>query len=115
MLKTKDLQRKLARNCRRSVRPHTGLVALHELRNEVAQWIAEWKKLKSLIERMGGAQNRLSWLQGENREVRQQLRWANDIAYIDSEQRGHTLSVLECKDIRPDGDGEEKATKFKWV
>jgi len=59
--------------------------------------------------------NRLSWLQGENSEVRQHLRWANDIAYIDSEQREHTLSVLECKDIRPDGDDEQKVTKFKWV
>ena len=29
-----------------------------ELRDEVAQWIAEWKKLKSLIEKMGGAQKR---------------------------------------------------------
>ena len=61
------------------------------------------------------AQNRLSWLQGENSEVRQQFRWANDIAYVDSEKREHSLSVLECKDIRPHGDGEEKVAKFKWV
>ena len=27
-----------------------------ELRGEVAQWIQEWKKLKSLIEKMGAAQ-----------------------------------------------------------
>ena len=60
-------------------------------------------------------ENRLSWLQGKKNEVRQEFRWANDIAYIDSKQREHTLSVLECKDIRPNGDGEEKVTKFKWV
>jgi hypothetical protein len=60
-------------------------------------------------------ENRLSWLQGKSRELRQEFRWANDIAYIDSRQGEHTLSVLECKDIRPDGQGEEKTTKFKWV
>ena len=29
-----------------------------DMRDEVAQWIAEWKKLKVLIEKMGGAQKR---------------------------------------------------------
>ncbi len=29
-----------------------------ELRGEVAQWIDEWKKLKSLIEKMGAAQKK---------------------------------------------------------
>lgn len=28
----------------------------HELRDEVAQWITEWKKLKGLVERMAAAQ-----------------------------------------------------------
>jgi hypothetical protein len=60
-------------------------------------------------------ENRFSWLQGEKNEVRQEFRWANGIAYVDSQQREHTLSVLECKDSRPDGEGEEKVTKFKWV
>ena len=29
-----------------------------EMRDEVAQWIAEWKRLKALIDKMGGAQKR---------------------------------------------------------
>ena len=29
-----------------------------EMRGEVAEWIAEWKKLKALIEKMGEAQKR---------------------------------------------------------
>lgn len=60
-------------------------------------------------------ENRLSWLQGKKNEVRQEFRWANDIAYVDSEKHEHTLSVLECKERRPGKDGDEKNTKFKWV
>ena len=43
-----------------------------ELRDEVAQWIAEWKKLKSLIERMGGAQKR--FLKTRRRSIRKSSR-----------------------------------------
>jgi len=39
-----------------------------ELRDEVAQWIAEWKKLKSLIEKMGDAQKR--FLKTQRRNIR---------------------------------------------
>ena len=60
-------------------------------------------------------ENRLVWLQGKNRERRQQFRWANDIAYADSRRHEHTLSVLECKDSRPEGEDGQKVTKFKWV
>lgn len=58
--------------------------------------------------------NRLRWLTGRQREIRQELRWANDILYTDSRGREHTLSVLECTDVRPGKDGESK-NKFKWV
>lgn len=58
--------------------------------------------------------NRLTWHTGHKAKVRQQLRWANGIAYIDSERREHNLSVLECTDIRPGKDGENQS-KFKWV
>lgn len=59
-------------------------------------------------------ENRLHWLTGRRREIRQQFRWVNDITYTDSERREHTLSVLECTDVRPAKDGESK-NKFKWV
>jgi len=37
-----------------------------ELRKDVAQWIKEWKKLKSLIEKMGDAQKRFLKTQRAN-------------------------------------------------
>lgn len=59
--------------------------------------------------------NRLSGGQGQDDPVQQQFRWANDIAYVDTQRRQHTLSVLECKDVRSLGEHEQKVTKFKWV
>ena len=58
--------------------------------------------------------NRLKWLTGRQSEIRQEFRWANDILYADSERREHTISVLECTDVRPGKDGESM-NKFKWV
>jgi hypothetical protein len=62
--------------------------------------------------------NRLDWRTGKKTEIRQQFRWTNDIAYIDSNKGEHTLSVLECIDTRPgknDEEQDQKVTKFKWV
>jgi hypothetical protein len=59
-------------------------------------------------------ENRLNRQTGRRREIRQQFRWANDIVYVDSERREHTLSVVECTDARPGKDGESR-NKFKWV
>lgn len=39
-----------------------------ELRDEVAQWIAQWKKLKGLIERMAAAQRQ--FLQTRKRSIK---------------------------------------------
>jgi len=39
----------------------------------------------------------------------------NDISYVDSEHREHTLSVLECLETRPDSKGAYKTTRFKWI
>ena len=46
---------------------HT-LYVPRELRPEVAQWIAQWKKLKRLIERMAGAQRH--FLQTRKKSIR---------------------------------------------
>lgn len=43
-----------------------------ELRDEVAQWIEEWKKLKSLIEKMGAAQKR--FLKTQRRKIKKSSR-----------------------------------------
>ena len=47
--------------------------------------------------------------------VQQDLRWVNEIAYVDTERREHTVSVLECLETTRDEDGQPKTTRFKWV
>lgn len=64
----------------------------------------------------------LSPLQSENQlrcqphpEITQQFRWVEDISYLDSRKKEHTLSVIECLETKPDKNREYKTTKFKWV
>lgn len=59
-------------------------------------------------------ENRLTWQTGHRREIRQQYRWVNDIAYTDSERLEHRLGVVECISVSPGKEGESK-NKFKWV
>lgn len=60
-------------------------------------------------------ENRFSWSTGKNAEVRQEFRWADDISYVDSDSRQHSLSVIQCLETKPDEKGKDKTTKFKWV
>jgi hypothetical protein len=47
-------------------------------------------------------------------EVDQDFRWVNGIAYTDSDNREHTLPVIECLDTCS-VDGQLTTTRFKWV
>jgi hypothetical protein len=47
--------------------------------------------------------------------VQQDFRWMNDISYLDSENREHTVAVLECLETRPDAHGKLQTTRFKWI
>jgi len=60
-------------------------------------------------------ENRLTWITGKDREIRQEYRWVNDIAYTDSFNKEHCLHVIECLETKPDEEGKLKTTKFKWV
>lgn len=60
-------------------------------------------------------QNRLTWITGKNREIRQDLRWVEDICYTDSAQSDHCLTVVECLETKPDTRGTRTSTKFKWI
>lgn len=48
-------------------------------------------------------------------EIKQDLRWVNDIAYVDSENIEHTVSVIQCLETKPAAGGQDKTTSFKWV
>jgi hypothetical protein len=60
-------------------------------------------------------ENHLVCHTGKNAQVHQEFRWVNDISYLDSAKKEHTLSVLECLETKPDATGQPKTTKFKWV
>jgi hypothetical protein len=47
--------------------------------------------------------------------VRQSYRWMNGIDYTDSENRPHSLNVLECLETGLNKAGQPTSTKFKWV
>ena len=42
-------------------------------------------------------------------------RWMNCIEYVDSDQKAHSLNVLECVETTPDKHGQFTSTKFKWL
>ena len=60
-------------------------------------------------------ENRFVWRTGEGAQMKQAFRWADAIAYVDSDKKEHTLSVLECLETKPDQEGQKKTTKFKWI
>jgi hypothetical protein len=60
-------------------------------------------------------ENRLIWRMGKQAQIKQAFRWVDDIAYVDSEKKEHTLSVIECLETKPNKQGQKKTTKFKWV
>jgi hypothetical protein len=60
-------------------------------------------------------QTHLVFHTGVQLEIRQDLRWVNQIAYVDSKQNEHSLSVIECLETKPDADKQLKTTRFKWI
>jgi hypothetical protein len=60
-------------------------------------------------------ENRLAWRTGKEAQIKQVFRWVEDIAYVDSLKKEHTLSAIECLETKPDKEGQKKTTKFKWV
>jgi hypothetical protein len=77
------------------------------------------KDLPSVNEEFGplcslSPENRLTWITGKNKSVKQEFRWVEDISYSDSNQRDHCLGVLECVDTNHSGQTTE-ISKFKWI
>lgn len=48
-------------------------------------------------------------------DVRQDFRWANDIAYVDTERQEHTVAVLECWENARQPGPPLKVTRNKWL
>jgi len=60
-------------------------------------------------------ENQVRWSTGKGAQIKQAFRWVEDIGYVDSDSREHTISVIECLETKPDEKGQPKTTKFKWV
>ena len=52
---------------------------------------------------------------GKKKAIKQNYRWVNEIEYVDSEEKAHEVSVLECVETKTDSEGETATTKFKWL
>jgi hypothetical protein len=61
------------------------------------------------------AENHLTFHTGPQNKTRQDYSWINDIDYVDSEKKEHTLSVLQCLESKPNSQGECETTRFKWI
>jgi hypothetical protein len=60
------------------------------------------------------AENRHLVRTGRKSQIQQEYRWVNGIDYIDSENRHHPLSIVEC--LETDQERENaKTSKFMWV
>jgi hypothetical protein len=60
-------------------------------------------------------ENHVVFHTGVQSEIRQDLRWVNDIDYQDSQRQLHRVAVLECLEDKPRADQERRTTRFKWV
>jgi len=60
-------------------------------------------------------ENHLRFHTGPQNKTQQDYRWINDISYVDSERKEHTLAVVECLESKPDSKDQRKTTRFKWI
>lgn len=60
-------------------------------------------------------QDHLVFHTGVQFEIKQDLRWVNQIDYVDSSDKEHRVAVIECLETKPDTDKHPQPTRFKWV
>lgn len=60
-------------------------------------------------------QDHLVFQTGVQFEIQQDLRWVNQIDYVDSSDREHRVAVIACLETKPDTDKHPQPTRFKWV
>ena len=60
-------------------------------------------------------ENHLTFHTGVQSEIHQDLRWVNQIDYVDSKEQAHQVAVLECLETKPDAQHQPRTTRFRWV
>jgi len=71
---------------------------------------AEFKALSKLA-----PENSLEFHTGVQLEIKQDFHWVNRIDYVDTKQKEHSVSVIECLETKPDADKQPHTTRFKWI
>lgn len=66
------------------------------------------------LQKLDPAQH-LQFHTGIQGRTHQDVRWVNDIAYVDSDKQAPTLAVLECLETKPEANGQLQTTRFKWL
>jgi len=69
----------------------------------------EFKALRPLA-----PENHLHFTPSGYPPVQQEFHWLNDLDYVDTEHRVHTLAVIACDETQP-VDGQPQTTRFQWV
>ena len=59
--------------------------------------------------------NRLSWHDGNKKDIKQDFRWVDQIPYTESAKNEHTLHVIECVETKPDKHKTHVRKQWKWV
>jgi hypothetical protein len=57
-------------------------------------------------------ENHVRFSTGPQSAIHQDLRWVNEIAYVDSEQHEHRLAVLDCREA---GSPSAHVTHYQWL
>jgi len=60
-------------------------------------------------------ENALRFHTGAQNKIQQDYRWVNDLTYVDSKTKAHTVGILECLESKPRAAGTPQTTRFKWV
>ena len=71
------------------------------------------EEFKALVQLL--PENRLRFRTGPQSRIKQDFRWVNDIAYVDSDKAEHTLSVFECLESKPASEDQTRTTRYKWI
>lgn len=61
------------------------------------------------------SENHLVFKPGNNAKIRQEFLWVNDISYIDSSKKEHSINVFECLETVLKYNGIYEKKKFKWI
>lgn len=59
-------------------------------------------------------ENHLHFTPRDYPPVQQAFCWMNDLNYVDTEHRAHTLAVIACDETKP-VDGQPQTTHFQWI